>query len=85
MMELPSALPVYTDSLTRQTGALQQLQRIMDDRQSCVTLNDVAALVQGMQERYGVEATLEGVIQDLVGMHLSLQVEARQRRKELVS
>ena len=80
MMQHP---PAYLDQVSRQTGALQQLQVIMDDQQSLVTLNDVAALVRTLQDQYGIETSLEKVIQALVGQQLQTQVQAkRQARQE---
>ncbi|GHO51421.1 hypothetical protein KSX_95840 [Ktedonospora formicarum] len=69
---------------------LQQVQLLMStatgsasQQVRAVTLSDVASLIQAMQERYGIEASLEEIIQAQVGLQLQAQMQARRARRAL--
>jgi hypothetical protein len=60
--------------LNCQIHALQQFQLLLTTR---ATLADVSHILAGVEAHYGAESLLEDVIQQLVGEHLTLQVECR--------
>ena len=62
------------DQLTSLIQVLQQIQRLLPGE---ATLSDVAVLLAGIEAEYGEKASLEDVIQRLVGMHLAMQVARR--------
>jgi hypothetical protein len=74
------------DTLTRQTGVLQQIQVLLADTPhrstTAVTLADVATLVHSLQASYGSAITLEEVIQVLAGTHLKAQIQARRASRQ---
>jgi hypothetical protein len=70
--------PLYTDELSRTIGALQHLQVLLAGDPDA-TLADVSALVSAMQQEFGASASLEHVIQALVGRHLARQIARRPR------
>lgn len=72
--------PVYTDDLTRLIGVLQQIQVLMVAWND-PTLADVTRLVLTIQHDFEPEASLEHVIQALVGQHLASQMAQRDRRQ----
>jgi hypothetical protein len=75
--------PVYSSDLTRTIGVLQQLQVLCAAQGDDPSLADVVRAVGDMQREFGENAQLEGVIQSLVGQHLSLQFTARRQQRHL--
>ena len=73
--------PVYQSDLARTIGVLQQLQVLCSAQASDPSLADVVRAIGDMQREFGEHAQLEGVIQSLVGQHLSQQFVARRRQQ----
>jgi hypothetical protein len=76
-----------TTDIRRMIGVLQQWQVLLAP--SCalsvteVTLADVQATMLALQQTFGLTASLETIIQHLVGQDLREQLEQRQARDHL--
>lgn len=76
--------PCYLDDTTQVLSILQRLQVLYSDPTS-VSLADIQNVIQGLQQAHGEQATLEAVIQNIVGEQLRQQLRRRQAlRKEKV-
>lgn len=74
-----SVAPRYENTLSRRIGVLQQVQTLLHND---ATLNDVAQLVQSLQQEFGMQEQLEHVIQFLVGRSLKEQLSQRQPKEQ---
>lgn len=72
-----SLIPTYRDTSSRCIGVLQQFQKLMSNE---ATLEDVAQLIQNLQQEFGTQEELECVIQTLVSRSLEEQLARRQNR-----
>ena len=71
----------YGDETTKMIGVLQNIQTLYSSTQpTSVSLADIEALLQSLQQNHGQQATLEAVIQQLTGQQLRLQLRRRQAR-----
>lgn len=74
-----SLMPKYNDYFCRSIGVLQQLQTLLS---KTATLGDVAQLIHGFQQEFGVQEHLEDVIQHLVRSSLEEQIASRKISQE---
>lgn len=72
-----SLIPMYQDTFSRCIGVLQQFQKLLSND---ATLDDIAQLVQSLQQEFGTQEQLECVIQTLVSRSLEEQLAHRQNR-----
>lgn len=81
--------PLYPTDLHRTIGVLQHWQLLLapqnDATATTITLADIQAVTLALQQAFGPQATLEAIIQQLVGQDLRGQVERRrQDRSDLL-
>lgn len=74
--------PRYETVLCRGIGVLQHIQTLLS---TDATLNDVARLVQGLQQEFGAQEQLEDVIQTLVSRSLKEQLSQRAQKFQRAS
>ncbi len=77
-----SVAPRYENILCRRIGVLQQVQTLL---RNDATLNDVAQLVQSLQQEFGIQEPLEHVIQFLVSRSLREQLSQREQALQRAS
>ena len=79
---MPMHTSTYQTETRRVIGVLQQWQFLLaelcDTSATEVTLAEVQAVTAGLQETFGASATLETIIQTLVGQDLREQLDQRQ-------
>ncbi len=84
---VPVQAPCYLDDTTLVLQVLQRIQTSYSNPAS-VSLADIQALIQDLQQTYGDQAVLETIIQHIVGEQLRQQLRRRQalrRQKVLVA
>jgi len=67
--------PVYSP-LSRRAAVLQRLQLLADDPRT-VTLGEIMAELEAMQQEFGAASSLEAIIQHEAGTQLAAQRAAR--------
>ncbi len=72
-----SVTPRYENTISRHIGVLQQVQTLLHND---ATLNDVAQLIQSLQQEFGIQEPLEHVIQFLVSRSLKEQLSQRESK-----